>query len=79
MSFGLRRMIVPPADDDQQVEVTQGWEGRLDLLSTDFYGTPELWWVIADANQLLDPLGEVKLGAQLRVPRRDRVFNLLAS
>lgn len=78
VAFGLRRPVVPPADDDQLVEVTQGWEGRLDLLSADFYGTPELWWVLAEANQMIDPLGEVRLGAQIRVPRLDRVFNLLA-
>lgn len=76
--FGLRRDSIVPDDTDVTVEVTQTWENRLDLLSFELYGTTALWWIIADLNNMTDPMFQAPAGTQLRVPQKDRVFGLLA-
>lgn len=41
---------------------------RVDTIANDFYGRPELWWMIADANpEILDWL-ELSPGTVIRVP-----------
>ena len=39
---------------------------RCDLISQEYYGTPELWWYIASANNLSS--NNIEAGTQLRVP-----------
>ena len=41
---------------------------RLDLLSFTFYGNAEKFWLIADANQEMDPDDLLEPGRQLRIP-----------
>ena len=41
---------VPESDSDIFVISQEG--DRLDLLATQFYGNPELWWYIAQTNNL---------------------------
>ena len=77
--FGLRREVIVPDVTDMIIEVTQAMSGRLDLLSYELYGTSDLWWVICDLNQIVDPMTEANTGAQLRVPRRDRLFSVLST
>jgi hypothetical protein len=43
-------------------------EDRLDLIASDFYGDPTLWWVISMANDLPQDSIFVPLGFQLRIP-----------
>ena len=43
-------------------------EDRLDLIATDFYGDPTLWWVVAMANDLPGDSMYTPLGFQLRIP-----------
>jgi len=43
---------------------TQG--DRCDLISQEYYGTPELWWFIASVNKLKG--NNIESGTQLRVP-----------
>ena len=43
-------------------------EDRLDLIATDFYGDPTLWWVVAMANDLTGDSMYAPLGFQLRIP-----------
>jgi nucleoid-associated protein YgaU len=43
-------------------------EDRLDLIATDFYGDPTLWWVVAMANDLPGDSMFTPLGFQLRIP-----------
>ena len=55
---------VPETNSDIYVISQQG--DRLDLLATQFYGNPSLWWFIAQANNIntmnLEP------GTSLRIP-----------
>jgi nucleoid-associated protein YgaU len=41
---------------------------RLDLLAATFYGNPEKFWLIADANPEMDPEDLLEPGRQLRIP-----------
>jgi hypothetical protein len=77
--FGLRREVVMPDVTDVVIEVTQAMDGRLDVLAFELYGTSDLWWVIAELNQITDPMTEVKQGVELRVPRSERLFNILST
>jgi len=71
--FGLMVDAVVPDATDVLYTVPQAGEGRLDLVSQQFYGTPELWWVIAMVNNLLDPLVGFTVGQTVRVPRKERL------
>ena len=39
---------------------------RCDLISQEYYGTPEFWWYIASVNNLKS--NNIEAGTQLRVP-----------
>lgn len=59
-----------PSEPDLRVAVTEGT--RLADLATEHYGTPHLWWVIADASDVVDPFA-LTPGEELRVPDLSRV------
>lgn len=78
-----------PADDYYQLAAKD--IGRLDNLAWDFYGDPELWWLIAYVNRITDPLfftdflvdptddpktGELSL-PEVRIPALERVTAVL--
>ena len=77
--FGLRREVIPPDPTDRVITITKQLEGKLDLIASEIYGTTDCWWILAEANQLLDPMTEVTAGTKLRVPTKERVFNILSS
>ncbi len=56
---------------DEIYEVTVETEHRLDIISYKFYGTAALDWAIADANNISDPIKDVKVGTKLRIPSRN--------
>lgn len=53
--------------------VEKKYEGRPDLLGYVFYGDPGLWWIIAQFNGILDPIGELVEGKVLVIPLLERV------
>ena len=71
--FGLMVEAVNPDASDVLYTVPQAGEGRLDLISQQFYGTPELWWVVAVVNNVLDPLVGFVAGQIIRVPKKERL------
>lgn len=77
--YGLRREVIPPDTSDRVITVTAGLESRLDLLASEIYGTSDLFWVLAEANQIIDVMTEVPNGTKLRVPLKDRVFAALST
>lgn len=77
--FGLRRDSIIADETDSILEVTKPWEDRLDNLAFELYGDPKLWWVIAELNHILDPFTEIKVGTELRIPRKERLMHLLES
>lgn len=71
--FGLQQPVILPAAGDEIFTVTLPIENRLDKVSYKFYGTPRLWWAIAQVNNLVDPFLDLPVGTQLRIPKRARL------
>lgn len=61
-------------DTDSYHVVAEG--ERLDLLSYRYYADPALWWVIADANDIKNPL-RIEVGKRLRIPSKSTVYGRL--
>jgi len=55
---------VKEQNSDVLLIATEG--DRCDLISQEYYGTPELWWYIASVNNLSS--NNIEAGTQLRVP-----------
>lgn len=72
---GLMQDVVVPDATDSTFTVRGAEGGRLDSISNMFYGTPSLWWVIARANNIQDPLLDIAQGTNLRIPSRTRLAN----
>lgn len=58
--------VIAPQDGDLQHYATSS--DRLDTISVKYYGTPHLWWVVALANDLDDPVSALHLGKLLTIP-----------
>ena len=72
--FWSTRPIVklPPHPTDQFHQVTDADSKRIDLIAWKFYGDVNLWWIIAEVNDIGNPL-EIQSGTVLRIPSYDRV------
>jgi len=68
----LRRDATVADASDQLYVVPQVAKDRLWLVSELFYGTDELWWVLAEVNNMQDPL-ILDMGTKLRIPLRSRL------
>lgn len=64
-------------DRDSYFEVTAEFEHRPDLISKQFYGTEQLYWVVAFANNMTEPFAQTIVGCKLRIPDRDTVFQTI--
>ena len=65
--------IIAEGADDTLYQVKQ--EDRIDLIAQRFYGTPDLWWVIAIANDLVLLPNDLAPFSTIRIPSNNRVFN----
>lgn len=59
--------FVVESDKDIYHFVKDNEANRLDIISNKYYGTPNLWWAIALANEFIDPF-IVNEGALIRIP-----------
>lgn len=57
---------IPLSENDIYFISTEG--DRYDILSDRFYNTPELWWIIASANNATTDDLAIKPGIQVRIP-----------
>lgn len=57
----------PPISSDHYYVVESKYKNRLDLVSYKFYGNPLLYWVIAEASNINNPL-DIPTGTLLRIP-----------
>ena len=69
----LHKKRIPESENDLYHDVSSGEEGKLDIVAYHYYGTVELWWVIAMANDILNPL-RLAAGTRLRIPSIDRIY-----
>lgn len=64
---------------DVYVTLTQDLISRPDNISFKAYGTPDLWWVIAEYNGIIDPISDFKINQILKIPDINRVINAIKS
>ena len=55
--------------------VTKKDENRLDLVSWQYYGNSLLWWVIAEASDIVNPF-DVPRDTVLRIPDKSTIFGI---
>lgn len=55
--------------------VRQEHVGRIDLISYQAYGTANLWWLVAQRNQIIDPLSELSMGQEILIPALTDYYN----
>ncbi len=68
-AYVLRRFIPPRRDIAVMFAHVVGAGERADLLSARVFGTPELYWRIADANAVIDPFELTDtLAARIAIP-----------
>lgn len=59
---------IPFSPADQYHTISSLDVGRLDLVSYKYYQTPELSWVLAEANEIFFPPEDMQEGDVLRIP-----------
>lgn len=57
--------------------VGPGEIGRMDLIANTYYQDVTYWWVIAEMNDIQNPLMEMYPGQQLLIPLKEDVINAL--
>jgi hypothetical protein len=55
--------------ENSDIYIVSRVQDRLDLLANKYYGTPRLWWILAQANQLGEGSFVVKPATRLRIPQ----------
>jgi hypothetical protein len=66
---------IPVLPNDRYVQVLPEWENRPDILALQFYGSEQLYWIIAYANGMIDPFAETYIGRRLRIPDRENLYH----
>lgn len=66
--------IIDKSNEDQYFTVSIAEQGRLDIIASKYYNTPRFWWVIALANNIIDPF-DVPVDTVLRIPAIVSLYN----
>ena len=66
--------IIDKSNEDEYFTVSIAEEGRLDIIANKYYNTPRFWWVIALANNIIDPF-DVPVDTVLRIPSIVSLYN----
>lgn len=66
---------IPETKGDTYVTVDKSSEGRLDVIANMIYGYSPYWWIIAIANNIVDPFN-VTIGTVLRCPPLASLYGL---
>jgi len=69
----LEARAIPVNSTDYTYEIESQFRHRPDLLSSNLYDTPKLWWVFAQRNPsiLKDPIFDFEPGTIIYIPRAD--------
>lgn len=70
----MNQYFVDDSNEDMSYVVDVETTNRLDLISQIAYTTPKYWWVIAQANYIIDPF-DVPYGTVLRIPVLSSLYN----
>lgn len=69
---------VRPNQSDRLFKITnERYVNRPDLLASDLYGDPDLFWIVPVRNGLQDPIFDLKIGTVLYIPDPTLVRSLL--
>ena len=68
-------MDIPYKPTDKYLTVDTHYANRLDLVSYDYYGTVNYWYIIAIASNIHNPL-DVPIGTVLRLPTLASLFTI---
>lgn len=71
----FNQSIIRPSEQDIYHTVLREQENRLDIIANIYYGDPSFFWVIALANELVDPF-VVTTGSILRIPVITSLYTL---
>jgi hypothetical protein len=71
----FNQSIIRPSEQDIYHTVLREQENRLDIIANIYYGDPSFFWVIALANELVDPF-VVTTGSILRIPAITSLYTL---
>ena len=63
----FKEVDIPLSSGDTFVTVDVKSENRLDVIANDVYGYAPYWWILAFANNIIDPFN-VPIGTVLRCP-----------
>lgn len=69
---------IPTIDEQPQdiyYTIQAGETRRLDRIAFLYYDNYNLWWVIAAANNIIDPFDELKVGQVIRIPYLPYIFS----
>ena len=61
----------------RQMVVVEGFEANLFSISHDVYGDIGLWWLLAQFNNIIDPITDVTVGMVLYLPDVSDIENFL--
>jgi hypothetical protein len=71
--------VIPTSNKDQYYRISSIINWRLDLIADYYYGDQNLWWVIAFANDVVDPFQAFNNPPDppsvIRIPSVDTVYN----
>ena len=65
---------IPLKSSDTYHIVKSHEASRLDLIAYNYYKNPLLWWVIAQANNIYNPIEGVPVGTTLRIPSLETLY-----
>lgn len=65
---------IPVRPDDVYHRVQSHEVGRLDMIAHQYYKNPLLWWIIAIANDIYDPITPIDIGTILRIPSIESLY-----
>jgi len=70
---------LPIHDDDALFTITSTYTNRPDLLASDLYNNPNLWWVfqVRNPNTIKDPVWDFVVGLQIYLPKQDTIEQAL--
>ena len=74
--WGLFDPPVIPESNNDVIHIVASGE-RIDNIAYRYYGTPMLWWVIAERNDIDLPLAELRQGMRLVIPASSIIETLL--
>lgn len=73
------RGTLPRSDSDTVYTVENFYDGRLDMIAAVFYNEPRYWWVLAQYNNILDPVVECTAGRIILIPSKERLPLMLST